>query len=223
MIVNEKRNKPKFVVFDGLDNTGKSTLIKTVKDIFEKEYNCDLVHFPSDELVKKFFNTEKQIKNDRKKFIDALLAEMNDYYSKVQRKDIYFIDRQMISSLLFQGDPGNEEDQMNTYIDELYMEFFNKFEISIHEDILFFVFMEQFELKNRDISQENKKIFDDKIEYYKERLRNLYINIVFNKYDCLNSDNVFNASFMCDDIARTQEVRQKIIIDKISSYFSLVI
>lgn len=224
MIINEKKNKPVFVVFDGLDNTGKSTLMKDViKEISNKGYSTDYVHFPSDELVKRYFNSEKQIEKQKVEFIDALLIEINNYFSSVNRKDIFFIDRQMISSLLYQGNPDIIEDEMNSYIDEKYMEFFNRFDISIHEDILFFIFTEPFPMTKRELTEKNKEIFDNKNDFYKKRILNLYCNIIMDKYECLNSDNVINTSFILPDVVKTQEIRQKVIIDKIRSYFSLTI
>lgn len=225
MIINEKKNKPVFVVFDGLDNTGKTTLITAViNEIKSKGYSTDYVHFPSDDLVKKYFNSEKQIEKQKKEFIDALLSEIDSYYSSIKdRKDIFFIDRQIISSLLYQGNPDDIDDEMNSYIDEKYMSFFTKFDISIHEDILFFIFMEPFPMAKREITEKNKEIFDNKNEFYKKRILNLYCNVVTDKYECLNSDNVVNTSFILFDVAKTQEIRQKVIIDKIRSYFSIMI
>jgi len=223
MILNYQSEKPKFVIFDGLDNTGKSTLISKVKKHFDATINTDLIHFPSNELVKKYFNSEKQIRNQRKEFVDELFLEVEKYYNnKVRSGSIFFIDRFAISTLLFQGDPENIDDEMNSYIDGKYIDFFCKYNISIYEDVLFFIFMNQFPKQDREITEKNKEIFDNKIEFYKKKLLTLYSNIIFDKYSCLFSDNTFDCSFTLDDIDLTQKIREKLIVDKISSYFSLM-
>ena len=95
--------------------------------------------------------------------------------------------------------------------------------INLSTDLLHFIFTNPFDVKNedREISQDNKKIFDEKMDFYKDRLTYLVGNIMNRGYKFLNKYNTYVLGTMYGDIDRTQDIRVEESLLAIKKYFNL--
>lgn len=206
----------KVIVIDGIDNTGKTTIAKRLTKVLQDErplVKVEYCHFPSDELVAKFFNSTEQIENEKKSFIKELLLEIDEYFAN-NVANIYIIDRFVVSSLMYQSIPDDAADDMFNFIMDSYNNFFLKHGMNMNEDLIQFVNMKEFPKQEREISQENKALFDGKNDVYLKKLEQV-LNRTFVTQD-FDFDNItiFANDFVNVDI--TQKIRLQMILDDLA-------
>lgn len=121
----------KLIVFDGADNTGKTTTISKLKCIYKNNDNISFLFFPSADLVESsVFKTAIREKNSYsiKLFVNALMEETYTQISQSTAKYI-IIDRLIISTLIYQG---LSEDLIYYIIDQYKRLFFRLHITEIH-------------------------------------------------------------------------------------------
>lgn len=100
-------NKPLIFVFDGVEASGKSTLIEKIYQENKERSNIAKVHFPSDELIKKHVNNiNSEDETKVIEFINDLITyeEYNTLQKILDLKvDVILIDRMFISTFAYQG------------------------------------------------------------------------------------------------------------------------
>ncbi len=88
-----------YIVIDGLDNSGKSTLQKTLSNMF-KSYNPILIKEPFEE-TKKYIEDNPNI--TELEILEKMIEDRNKIISKFKKDDFIISDRSFYSSLAYQG------------------------------------------------------------------------------------------------------------------------
>lgn len=94
----------KIIIFEGNDNSGKTTTIENIKNQFGNKLTY--LHFPSDELVNSHLFSEciyAPSPDTILSFIDALINEIKAHILSLDKMDSIIIDRCFLSSLVYQG------------------------------------------------------------------------------------------------------------------------
>ena len=127
----------KLMIFDGLDNCGKTwTINKLINYIEENQVylKYDRVAFPSKELCSSdvFKNMVKPENRDNDEvileFVNSIIADVKKGLIQYIKEglDVLFIDRMMLSTLIYQGGTNNKRID---HIVKLYSEMFESLEI----------------------------------------------------------------------------------------------
>lgn len=152
---------PKLIIFDGIDNTGKTTLLKK---LLEKHSFLKSCRFPSENLANsdafKNLITNKTLQT-KEEWMLALFEEEKDVLSKFKEDDIVLVDRMWFSSLIYQGSGKKENFSFERYINNLYTGLMLELGITPNE-ILHVLFLDP--MKTSDVNEKNetKKAFDSK-------------------------------------------------------------
>ena len=160
----------KIFCLDGVDNSGKSTLAERLYSELVVDNEVELHHFPSDDLVDKHFGSKEAIEVNKKDFINDLINETRDTIVGLQRDgiDVMILDRLTISTFVYQGTP-KEDNELNEYIYYAYRDLFEEIGIDTINDIYYFIFPKSICNETRDLSTENKQVFDDMIDVLEEK------------------------------------------------------
>ena len=176
-----------FIVFEGLDGSGKSTILEKIKSLFQnKNLNFISTKEPFGTKYKDLFK-ETIHKKDFLNFssLQFLLfqAERMTHLKEIiipalNDKKIVISDRFLPSSLVYQGLNGKLNVDFMTKIHDEFCE--NEFNKKIHPDLIFYFHASDKILKERIKSKKNLDHFDEgtfqEIKKFKE-----YYSIILNK------------------------------------------
>jgi thymidylate kinase len=178
----------KYIVFDGLDNTGKTfTMNLLEKELKLQGYIVESVHFPSksvfetDLFHKLTDDTSPDYDKTKDLFIEVIL---DDVYKKLLeiKSDVVLIDRMLYSTLIYQGNGRGGYFKLENKIIEKYSKLFKQ--LDIHDnDIIHGIFMRS--VKNNDLeTNEDKLKFDSNfLKYY-----NNLTGLLFETYADVETD-----------------------------------
>ena len=189
-VANMKPEKT-IIMFDGLEATGKSTMLKKLSD----EHGYQYVHFPS----KKVFETYGHMMNSddirmTKAFVDILIDDEYKVLSS-QKEGIILVDRMFLSAMVYQG----RSLELLEYISEKYYKMYTCLRINI-DDSLTVAFPTKIPNAKRLDKHDNLKCFDtDKDGIRTKRLNRLlesdhikplHGKLVVVDYDRINPDDI---------------------------------
>lgn len=211
----------KLIVLDGIDNSGKSTLIKMIAN--DSKVNLPNRHFPSEKLIKFFEDAKKKGKYNKESFINQLIIEESNVlnlFSEIIPTDIMLIDRMTLSTFLYQVDKYVEDDEMLKYVTQHYLDLFDYNNIDPLTDIHYFIFTKSFEnFDDREI-KDDRDYFDKKYKEFQKKLNKL-VDVISKQSNPLvnklfSKENVsFFTNNKIEDIAAIQNQRTKLIVEKI--------
>jgi hypothetical protein len=168
--------RPKVVVFDGVDNTGKTWLIEKLGSILE----CDTCKFPSDELAnsKEFKDVcyEPTYEN-RERWLKALIEEEHFVLSnllKHHQSEVVLVDRMWYSTHIYQGDGPELNFLFERAINDEYHKLMRNLPMS-PEQIAHVIPLYPLTSSDERETNEVKKAFDNKQVQLLEKLCHLII------------------------------------------------
>lgn len=106
----------KFIVFEGLDGAGKSTIIsETIKCLQEQGKTVKYMHFPNEEsffgkIIYDKLNSKRQIANDvfQSLYIMDMVDNLEDIYNGMMNYDYLIMDRYFYSTLAYSSYYGHQ-------------------------------------------------------------------------------------------------------------------
>jgi hypothetical protein len=221
----------KIIVFDGLDNAGKTwTMNKLENLMYTKNLNFVVTHYPSKRLCEsELFKELPKLENKnnitlKMKFINCLLAEEKSdlLFYKNNNIDYVLVDRMMISSLIYQGNIEYPFDMENFIITE-YRKMLSDI-IDIENDFYNFIFIPK--IKNDESeTNESKLKFDAMYDHLKIKLEKLLEcqpliksnedlfknSFVFNEKEFMTESKPYTRCFLNKiDDARLNFIQQKL-------------
>lgn len=162
----------KLYVIDGLENTGKTSVIAKLKHDFNMR-GIKFAKFPSERLINKFpavVTDESDSFEMKRRFIRGLVAEA---LRELRGHKYAIIDRLMLSTLLYQGIDYHKNNEVNSYIRAIYMSLFKVLNV---EEINTFIFDKELQNKSKE-ENEIKQVNDLKNDVFRGKLTEIYKNI----------------------------------------------
>jgi len=170
------------IIFDGLDNTGKSTTALNLA----KKHGLEYSHYPSKKLLETYCNVVTVQEKDDKEILDFIIALISEETTDILKYDMnVIIDRFFVSTLCHQGVyPFSLDNDRNRFIVGMYNEMLNYVNPK-NEKISVFVFEHQFKKVERDNLTEAQMINDENSDVYKSKLQELKPSLkkIFPKID----------------------------------------
>ena len=120
---------PKLVIFDGVDNAGKTWLINELYKEYPKLGRCK---FPSAKLANKPIFHEVTVNPTRENRHQWLAQLMEDIYTTLLKipNEIILVDRMWYSTLIYQGDGVDGKFLFEEYINNAYAKLMEKLKIA---------------------------------------------------------------------------------------------
>jgi len=162
----------KLYVLDGLENTGKTTIINQLKRDFDMK-GVVFAKFPSERLINKFpYVVTDNCDNDeiKRRFIRNLIAEG---LKNLRLAEYAIVDRLMLSTLIYQGREYHKNNRINSIIISSYLNLFEELNV---EEVNTFIFDKELESKSKE-ENEIKKTNDLKNNVFRAKLTEIYKNI----------------------------------------------
>ncbi len=188
-----KIGQPCFIVFEGIDGSGKTTISKMLMDYFEKKaFEVVWSREPSDSIwgrkIRNLANIEDSIpiEDELNYFIEDRKIDLNDnIIPALNEGKIVILDRYYYSNGCYQGARGLDVDK----IIETNLEFALKPDITFIIDVPVEIAMERIK-KNRE---ETAKLFE-KADYL-QKVRNNYLDLAFPEIRIIDGNDTIKGVF----------------------------
>ena len=194
-----------FIVFEGVDGSGKSTVLEKIKFLFQdKKLNFVFTKEPFGTKYKDLFKEiihQKDFSNFSSLQFLLFQAERMIHLKEtiipgINDKKIIISDRFLTSSLVYQGLNGKLDVDFMIKIHDEFCK--NQFHKKIYPDLIFYFYANDEILKERIKSKKNQDFFDEgsfqEIKKFKE-----YYNIILNRKNLYKKLIKIDTSLECSD------------------------
>lgn len=183
-------NKSKFIVFEGQDGAGKTTLALALKNyLIDKGISVDYTKEPTDSIIGEIIRKHSHLINWKTQSY-LCVADRNEHLNPCIEPSIItnssvICDRYILSNIAYQSEADNDDTRSNyrrTFIEELNEDFFKP-------DITFVI------LTDLDTSYQRvcKKYSNDKFENLKMQahVKRFYDKLASDNFDLCESHNIY--------------------------------
>lgn len=211
-------------VFEGIDGSGKSTLVNNVYNQLSKKYSVKLIKFPT--VDSKLTNVIQDLLNGKVKLdyeSTALLFELDRYlykdtlYSYLENYDFVLLDRYVYSNLAYQGAKLLKHygfDKLKEFINKFKNLAFEQFQLPIPNSV--FVCNTPLELTSKNLLSKERDVheFDMELQFgasiiYTDILPKHFSNLItinmtengsFKKQEFLTNEIIFHIANLYSNV-----------------------